>query len=396
MILVLLAVLLVGEVTAQVVDSAGPASEIADNTWATGVAPIIQNSTALAATLTAVRERGATYGRSRLEADLAALLDGCETSTNSLSTLGLEAPSRKVGGLLGEVLDDRLQGVKELIGGVNAAIGPEAPVAATAAITRAGGLFRHADAAYLQLRAALKPTDGRGKLPPSSRWIGDTSAWAQQPIAAWAATLHASPRLRSRSAIALVAVSIEPPAIGFAGVPTTTIPPATTTTIPPATTTSSTSTTSTSLPGGPTTSSFVTTTHPPRSTTTTIAPTTTTLQTLPQGAVSILPPTASVTVVVVVSDAGAGAEPAVVIVARLAEVIPVKGRRGRAATGPATVVTDALGTMQPAESRFVSMPAFKVTVGATYVVVVTAGSNASGDLSRLADSATDTFTVKIG
>lgn len=388
------------EVVVQVAHASGPANQTQATTWATGVSVLINDSTELEASVQQIRVDAVSIGRRGLDRDLGDLVAAAQSQLDAYATMGLSPPSSSLGNMFTTVLRDRSEGAKLLAGGMELAVGPGNAPDAVVTLVHAGQQLLGADLTYRALVSALHARQGRSDLPVS-RWIADPSEWSSGAISSWVAALRAAPGLRTRDAIALVAVSIVPPVVQITGLPTTTTSTTTSTTTTISTTTTTTSSTTTTFAGATSTTGVR---IPPSTiastTTTTIAPTTTTLQTLPPGAVSILPPTPNVVVVVVVANAGDITEPQVLVLATLTPLQPAsKGsghsRRAKPASSPSAaplVVSEAVGTLAPGASRYLQLPPLTVTDGRTYRLEVSAGS---GTRAAMTDEITDSFTIEV-
>jgi hypothetical protein len=378
-------VLIAIEVTIQVVHSEGPAGRMSAKTWSIGVGPIVSQSTALGATVDRIRADATSLGRVALQSDLAGVVAGTRSSITELDTLGVSPPSAGAAFLLTTVLAERAQASNLLTGGIALAVGKGSQATAAADLAQAGAELILADDEYARFVLDVPVSDGRGSLG-ASQWITDPGLWDVTILTQWVAALRAAPALATNQALSLVVVSVEPPAVRYTGLPTTTTTTTTTTT-----STTTTTTTTTTVPGQ-TTASTTPPTLPtiPTATTTTVPPTTTTLETLPPGAVSVLPPTASVSVVVVVADSGDGSQRDVVVTATLA--LRQVSSKGAVTTTPAGAVKGLVGTLAPGGARYLVLPPLKVQDGDTYILTVSVQGNVS---PGAAGPPTDTFVLSI-
>ncbi len=322
--LLLVVAIVIGEVTADVVNSGGRSAEVAAKSYAAGVVPIIEESTTLRLWLTDVRRNAVRLGRLGVETALGRLVAGTHNLELQLASLGIPPPGPRTARLLSDVLTGRATAARLVTEGVALAIGPSRDVpGATATLVRAGAAMAGSDGDYSRFLSSLPSYVRRSVSMPSSAWDSPPE-WTATALAGFAALLARSASLLVHRSLLIVAVSLEPPALRIVGLPA---PVGSTT----GTTTSSTTTSTTTLPGGVTSSSLpgVTTTSLP-STTSTTSTTTTTLQVPPAGSVSCLQPTRRLRVDVVVANAGNVAAAHVVVSATLAEMAsPPKAGRAK-------------------------------------------------------------------
>ncbi len=369
--LLLLAALVVGEVVNQIAQSNSPVARRAARSWVAAVGPIVTSSNDLGRALADLRAAAPGATRSVLDAQLAALVAGTTSELDTLAQLDLPVPRGAAGPLLTDVLAARRRGVAALVAGVALATGPgrsaQVP-AATDRLVAAGRQFRLADDSYVAFRHAL-PADALGGGLPASRWLASPGEWSPAAAGAFASRLASARQLAERHALALVAVSLEPPPVHVSGLA---IPVPTTTTLPPKRVTVPSSTTTT-LPPRATTSGSTTTTSS-TTTTTTLPPTTTTLQIPPPSSVSEVAATTRIRVVVVLANAGTVAATGVALEARLE---PRGGTSARGALARARI-----GTLATGSARYVVLPAMPVVAGARYALVVRASGDAVAPVSH--------------
>jgi hypothetical protein len=386
--------LIVAEVALQVVDSSGPANVAAGKSWVAAVGPLAASSASLGATVQEIRIDALHLGRQVLDNDISSLVLATEESDVQFTGLGLAAPSQEAGVQMGAMVSARSQGARLLASGIDLALGSGTSSAATNELFSAGEMMAQSDVDYERSLAAVPAPDGSSALP-ASQWIADSGEWTTASLQTWVSQLQAAPALRTRHAISLVAVSIDPPVLRFIG-----LPPTTSTTSTTSTTTTTTSTTSTTTTLGPTgqTGSTTSSTAPPTTTTvppttTTVPPTTTTLQVPPPGAIALLGPTTSIDVVAVISNSGNVTETNVSLTASLTLRPTGSHQQPGHSIGANTHSTRALvGTLPPGASRYLLAPALAVVAGATYQLTVTASAIERGGIT---DVASETFVVTI-
>ena len=294
-IVVVVAIVVAGLVD-QIVNSYQPANARSVRSWESAAAPIIAESNSLGALLRATPGALAGYDRAALDGTIDALQGGTTAEAANVEVLGIAPPSAKAAQLLRATLADRAAAVVSFAAGVSSATGPSHDVrAAELSFGAATADLARGDAAYRALLVALGPQKG---VLPASAWLQPPSPFGSDFASHLAGELARSPRLAELSRLAIVAISLQPAPDHITGLPsaTTTTTVVVTTTVP-----RTTSTTSTTLALGSTSTSSTTTSVV---TTTTVPPTTTTLQVPPSGSRSYLLPTPSVTVTVVVRNAG--------------------------------------------------------------------------------------------
>lgn len=366
-LLALLLALLVSELVDQVVKAAKPAAQRGASTWVAAVVPIVGESGELSSLLHEVRRlehlpacSAVGCQRRAFDADLGQLVSGTAGDLDQLASIGLVPPTSRSARLLERVLEERARAARELAGAVSLLLGSSRTHTTDARVQgellSVGSRLTASDATYHQFVQSLP---GHGRTPPlgPSTWVGDPAVWTRSGVQGWADRLLASQGLRSTAAIALLAVSTNPPVLRIEGLPV----PTTTTTTSTTTTTTTSTTTTTTVPGKPTTTTSTTTA------TTTVPPTTTTLQIPPAGSVSVLQPTSRLSVEVVVANAGSMPASTVTIRAALTT------RSGKPVpAGLTSAVSEQLGSLAPGAARYVSLRPIAVHDGETYVLTVSA------------------------
>jgi hypothetical protein len=367
-VLALVAALIVGELIDSIVNSATPAARRADSSWLAAVTPVVASSTSLQSTLAELRSldnlpscSSSGCQRTTFDVRLADLQNGTAADLAALAAIRLEPPSARADQLLVEVLHDRSLAVDLIAQAVSVLLGS---ASSHVTLARAQGLLLAAraqlatsDREFVQFTRRLPPHLGGARLR-SSVWLVDPKSWNRTGVTAWAESLVASVPLQSRASIALLAVSTDPPVLTITGDhPATT----TTTTKAPATTTTTSTTTTTIAGSSSTTSSTSTTTT--TTTTTTIPATTTTLQVPPAGSVSVLAPTSSLEIQVVVANRGN------VLAAPVTLVVSLNPRTGSGSPGSDTV---RIASLAPGAQRYVNSKEMKVLKGSSYLLTVTA------------------------
>lgn len=364
--------IVVGEVAADVVSSSGAADAMQGRTFASAVAPIIAESTALRFWITEVRRDPLRLGHAGIDAALGRLVAGCDDEVQQFDTLGIAAPNAAAERLVDGVLTLRLRAARALTGAVASALAPGASAAAVASqLDAVGRSFALSDGRYRRFLASLPRQVRRSARLRPSVWAGSAD-WSRASNLAYAELLVRTPSLHGARAVSIVAVALEPPALRISGLPTTTT--STTTTTSSTTSTTTTTTTTTTLPGATTTSSTTSTTTT-TTTTTTTSTTTTTLQVPPPGSTSWLPPTSSLYVIVVVANGG-GSPASHVVVQASAAPIPRHHKRTKLASPlpPTASSSGVIGYLGAGSSVELRLPALRVSPGYAYVLKVRLGT----------------------
>lgn len=114
------------------------------------------------------------------------------------------------------------QAVEELLGGPagDAAVAGSARAAATRAAVEADSLVTGADAEWSACRRSLHRAPGRPLLPRSS-WVSAGGVWGGGTLAATMSAVATSPSLAAAPALAIEAVTTNPPALSASGSPPT-------------------------------------------------------------------------------------------------------------------------------------------------------------------------------
>ncbi|MGO9559004.1 MAG: hypothetical protein ACLPYW_07940 [Acidimicrobiales bacterium] len=382
----------VGEVVADVVNSAGPATLLQQRSYVAAVVPLIDESTALVPWLTDVRNRAPELGRNGLYVALSRLVSGSVDVEQQLSSVGIPAPSGRSARLLGEVFRQRVLAARTLTSAVTLALTSGDSSRALASMQGAAGDVQRSDSYYTAFITSV-PLKAKEHTPalPTSSWASSVK-WTKPVLQAYVTTLGSDSALRLTHDLTILALAIQPPALRIT--PTTTTSTTTTTTSTTTTATSSTTTTTTVV-GASTTSTL-----PPTSTTTSTSTstTTTTLQVPPSNSTSWLAPTTNLTAIVVVANGGNVTEHQVTVRATLTPVAPPSSGSQAHSTTTTTrpapqlrteTVRHPIGTFAAGASLEFDMPSFTVRPGTLYLLTVTiqAPGNASG--------MTDSKTVRI-
>ncbi len=375
--------IVIGEVTADVVNSAGPASVMSGRTYAVAVVPIIDESTALLPWLTDVRTHTLSLGRLGIESALGRLVTGSTDVQQQLVNLGVPAPSRRSAGLLSSVFSERTAGARAVAGGIALAIGPDPDAkGASADLLAAAADIQRSDADYRKFVGSLPGYITEVVGLPASQWY-ESGQWSSSGVAQFTTLLGSTPALRVRQSLLILAVDLSPPALRLTGLPTTTTTTTSTTTSTTSTSTTSTTTTTTTTLPGATTTSGVPVTSTSSTTTTSTTTTTTTLQIPPPGSVSWFQPTTQLSVQVVIANAGDVLASQVKVTASLTP-IATSGRHRGASTGPAESVARVVPALSAGGSLDLLMPALRCKPGDGYRLLVRVGNDTESLTLRVA------------
>src|SRR5487761_1285928 len=116
--------IVIGEVTADVVDSGGSAPIMQARTFATAVVPLVEESNVLASWLADVHTDPVKLGRAGIESALGRLVTGCSDLQVQLTNLGIPAPSLASSRLISSTFSLRTLAAREVTGGISLATGP--------------------------------------------------------------------------------------------------------------------------------------------------------------------------------------------------------------------------------------------------------------------------------
>ena len=386
---VALVALVIGEVADQVVGSSGAAARRSVASWTAAVGPMVDESSAVAPVLAALRQGATTGTRAALERQLGFVTSEAGAVRDELANLPLAPPTVAVGAALARCFDERAAAAEALAAGIAQATdpggGPGTLGQAQADMARAAADLQAGDAAYVVARRLL-PRQVRDRLPRRSVWLTKPAPWSATALDAWVGALRGDPALAARARLSLTAVTVSPRVLEIRGLPTTTTSTTTSTTTTTTTTLSGTNVaTGTTGTGGSYRGSGAGSGGSGSSTgnrraggtpTATLPPvTTTTLQLPPAGSLSVLQPTGDLTVAAVVSDNGALPVEGVTLTAVLA---PDGG-------GTAQRVTRRIGALAPGAARYVVLHGLHPRRGDRYQLAVTlAGTGAAPLTDRVA------------
>jgi hypothetical protein len=392
----------IGEVAADVVNSATPATLMQARSYIAAVVPVIDESTALVPWLREIRDEAPKLGRQGLLNALGRLVTGSANVQNQLATVGIPPVSRSSNELLTDAFGERSLAARTLSGAIALALDGSAGVGTGAALAlshmeAAAREVRRSDEEYVSFVRSVPPKVRRDTVAlPSSSWES-AGPWTAVALTAYVTTLGSDAGLTLHHDLTILAVTVQPPVLRIT--PTTTTTTSTTTTT---TSTTSTTTTTTTVPG-----QSSTTTQPHKATTTTsttsTSTTTTTLQVPPSNTTSWLAPTRRLTAFVVVANGGNVAERGVVVRATITPVVAPPTSAGRRTNGAkktkatrrpvvpprAESVRHFVGALGVGASIELQMPTFGVKPGFLYELTVTLSDPGGGPGSS------DTKAVRI-
>lgn len=298
-LLCLFVALLIGEAVNDAVGQSPKVGARATATWVAGVEPVLVSSAAIAPALSTVERNPGSLTRQSLNAAFGALNEVLQGNKASVSSLGIKAPSTHALALVSQLLGGRQRVVASIEQMVSAATAvPHDHASAVAECIDAQSAIRKGDSTLESLRRSLG-TKYATVFRSSPTWASVLPHLAAPGCGTLASSLSSNVALTQHRLLKLVAISVLPNPVQINGVPNpTATTTSTTTTLRNGQQTTTTSTTVPVQTGTTTTStsSTTTTTQPPV--------TTTTLQIPPSSARSVLPPTGTISVQVVVQDSG--------------------------------------------------------------------------------------------
>ncbi|MGD0594683.1 MAG: hypothetical protein ABSB54_13500, partial [Acidimicrobiales bacterium] len=201
-------VIVIGEVTADVVNSSGPSSVMSDRTYAAAVVPIIDESTELLPWLTDVRTRPVSLGRAGIESALGRLLSGSMDVQQQLAQLDIAPPSARAGGYLADALAARTRAARAVTGGIAQAIARTGSLQqATASLLSAASDLQRSDLDYTRFIVSLPSYVTHYVALPASQWY-QPSEWSPSAVAAFAGLLRSKSALKVHQSLLIVAVTV--------------------------------------------------------------------------------------------------------------------------------------------------------------------------------------------
>lgn len=317
-VLCLFVALLIGEGINDAINQSPAVGARAEATWVAGIQPILVTSSAIAPAVADMERNPSALTRQHLDAATAALNEVVSANQRSLAALGIKAPSQHLLTLVQQVLDSRLSAshsISQMIAASTSVLRDHA--ASLSACMSAQVQIQRADAALASLRHSLGSRFA-SVFRSAPSWSSTVPHLQSPGCTTLVNALSGNAALVDHRGLRLVAVSVIPNPVQINGVPNPTTTTTTTTTTPG--TSTSTTTTTTPVQTGTTTTSTT-------STTTTTAPvvTTTTLQIPPASSKSVLPPTGTLAVQIVLqADGNQRVGPVIVSV----QLVPVASETG--------------------------------------------------------------------
>jgi hypothetical protein len=366
-LLCLFVALLIGEVVNDAVGQSPKVGARATATWVAGVEPMLVSSAAIAPALSSVERNPGGLTRQSLNAALEALNEVLQGNEASVSSLAIKAPSTHALALVSQLLGQRQRVVASIEQMVSAATAvPHDHASAVAECIDAQSAIRRGDSTLESLRRSLG-TKYATVFRSSPTWASVLPHLAAPGCGTLASSLSSNVALTQHRLLKLVAISVLPNPVQINGVPNpTTTTTSTTTTLPHGQQTTTTSTTVPVQTGTTTTSTSSTTTQPPV--------TTTTLQIPPSSARSVLPPTGTISVQVVVQDSGnESAGPVLVSVQLVPKPTETSVTRSRA-----------IATLTPGGAKYMDFKAIPLgNIAGSFEIKVTATAIGTPTVQRM-------------
>jgi hypothetical protein len=228
--------LVIGGIT-QVGRQSGPFYTSVNRSFATQAATIVQQSNATGASLRHLIATMQNEDRRTLQANLDTLTAQADQQAATAGALTSPSSPGDAQGQFAAVLSQRAQAVRGVRSAVDGLLGMRplpiagAPTATATAkstatatanllptttvtnrIAAAGTVLVAADRNYRSLRRALARLDGHARLP-SSRWVTDANDWQPGPVATLVQVVQASSSLAATHRLVLRVVKVSPPAL---------------------------------------------------------------------------------------------------------------------------------------------------------------------------------------
>jgi hypothetical protein len=217
----------------QIGRQSGPFDVSVNRSFAAQATTVVQESNSTAVSVRRLVNNGQSSDRRSLQAAMDGVTAQADQEAAAADTLATPVAPGGVQGEFATVLSQRAQAVHDLCSALDGLLGmrplpvagsPEAEGAlaarptllsstrATDRIVVAGALLVRADRRYRALRRALTRLAGHPRLPPS-RWITAASAWQPAPVAAEVASVSSSTTLAATHRLVLRVVTVTPPAL---------------------------------------------------------------------------------------------------------------------------------------------------------------------------------------
>jgi hypothetical protein len=294
-VLCLFVALLIGEGVNDAIDQSPAVGARAKATWVAGIQPVLVSSSAIAPALADVERNPGALTRQSLDAATAALSEVLSGNQRAVASLGIKAPSARLSALVQQLLNERLSAFHSFAQMIAAATSlPHDDAAALSACMVAQGEIHRADATLASLGHSLG-AQFASVFRSAPTWSSVVPHLETPGCTTLVNALGGNAALVEHRGLRLVAISVVPNPVQINGVPNPTTTTTSTTTTPGTQTTTTTTTTPVQT-GTTSTTSTTTTTIPPV--------TTTTLQIPPASAKSVLPPTGTLAVQVVIQASG--------------------------------------------------------------------------------------------
>ncbi len=315
LLVVLIFALLVGEITNDTLKSSNSYYKINSKSYFAAAIPILEDSNVVGQEVTSLRS--SDLGHTSLTvfaAELTSLKTQGHSDISQLDTLGIGAPDTKVAAMLSSLINLRysaLLNMSQAIKVLSDATG-SIPVPTIDDLVEAGKDIRSSNRVLADLNKYIRKKHLSHYSLPLTAWEAPLGVWDASPIRHWLQGLSAV--ASGSSGLVISDISTSPLAVKIVGLPQITA----TTSLPTSSTTTSSTTTSVTTTTLATSASSTTTTklsgkrkkktsktnkqHSQVTGTTFIAITSSTLQIPPLQSTSVLAPTSSLVVKVVVTD----------------------------------------------------------------------------------------------
>jgi hypothetical protein len=229
---VVVVALLVGGVT-QIGRRSNPFYVSVNRSFATQATTVVHESNATGAMLRTLMRNMQDRDRQTLQAELDLLVAQANQESTAAEDLAAPVTPGGVQVQFAHVFTQRDQAVREFRSALDGLLGLRPlPVAgtpgpttlilatpalisstqATARITAAGTDLSRSDRSYRSLRRSLHHLDGHARLP-ASRWVTNTTAWHAGPVATAVELVNASTSLAATPRLVLSVVKVTPPAL---------------------------------------------------------------------------------------------------------------------------------------------------------------------------------------
>jgi hypothetical protein len=228
----LVTVLVIGGLT-QVSRNSGPYDAQMSRSFATQVSVLAFSSNATASSVHHLLAKLGSQSRLALQAELDAAVQQTSQVESRAATLAAPAPPGAAARNFATVFSDRAEAVLQLRGAIDGMLGMHplsvagslkgsastvstptllSSTQATNRIAAAGALLSRSDRSYAAVRRALARTPGHARLPRSV-WVTDVQMWQAGAVATQVDLAESSSTLAATTELALSSVRLSPPAL---------------------------------------------------------------------------------------------------------------------------------------------------------------------------------------